>query len=66
MYVRLLLQSLEDQLVIGLLCSRCRGACDKRKFFRLFQRKCNFFDRSIRICICNLCGPAAASEQGQC
>ena len=66
MYIGLLLQSLEDQLVIRLLRGRRRSACDKRKLFRLFERKCHFFDRSIRVCICNLCGPAAAPEQGQC
>ena len=66
MYIGLLLQSLEDQFLIRLLCRRRRSACNKRKFFRLFKRKGYFFDRRIRICIRNLRVSAAAPKQGHC
>ena len=66
MYIGLLLQPLEDQFLVGLLRGRRRSACDKRKLFRLLERKCYLFDRGIRVCIRNLRVSAAAPEQGQC
>ena len=66
MYVRLLLQALENQPLIRILRCGCRRARNKGKLFFLFQRKRNFLNRRIRIHISPLgIFPAAASRCGQ-